>query len=431
MLSAIKITLFVLSIAILIAHQFLPDKTIDLLNANSEFSLYADKNQASDPTQIAWKGSDKRTFECIVKANLSERYCGLSIKFVKLRFGQSTEYMTLDLSQYKAFDIDIDFTGPSDKLTFYYRNALDSVNSVRNVNDIVKFQSIFTFLKKSEMENTISVDTQAFDIADWWLQENYVDQTQFLRNTDKIIELNIQPPNNPPPGIYTITVNSIKAKGPYIRTQQLYFYIMIVWLSLVLAEGLFRITMLYRQKKRYENSFLSLNREYQELESSALKDDLTGIYNRSGFNKALNARQQEFALGNGFVFVIDIDYFKLINDNHGHDVGDSVLKTIGERIGGQIRAEDIFCRWGGEEFVLVGRHDSSKSAFLFADKIRTLVCNSAVAEVNGEPLTITVSIGVSELPKIDQFDVAFKQADECLYKAKKRGRNRVVIPSKS
>lgn len=414
----------------LIAHNFLPEKKIDLLNANSEFSLYADNNNASEPTEIKWLGDDKRTFECIVKANLSERYCGLSIKFVKPQFGQVIEYVTLDLSDYTKFDINLSFSGPSDKLTFYYRNALGSSDSVKKVGDIEKFQSIFTFIKKSEVNETLSLNMQAFDIADWWLQKNYVDQTQFIRNTDKIIELNVQPPNNPPPGTYTVTINSIEAKGPYIKRQQLYFYILMVWLSLILIEGVFRVTMLYKQKKRYENSLLSLNREYKELESSALKDELTGIYNRSGFNKSLNTHRQELALGTAYVFVIDIDYFKLINDNHGHDVGDNVLKTVCERISKQIRAEDIFCRWGGEEFVLVGRHSSNKSAFLFADKLRKLVSDSAFAEPNGEPLYITVSIGVSDLPEIDKFDIAFKQADECLYKAKRRGRNRVVVLGK-
>jgi len=122
--------------------------------------------------------------------------------------------------------------------------------------------------------------------------------------------------------------------------------------------------------------------------------------------------------------IIDIDKFKLINDNYGHDVGDYVLKDLAALISNKIRSTDIFARWGGEEFVLILDTADLLQAQNIADNIRKEVEIFKFKTVN----KVTISIGISEFKnKNDTFEDIFKKADQALYQAKSTGRNKVYV----
>ena len=162
----------------------------------------------------------------------------------------------------------------------------------------------------------------------------------------------------------------------------------------------------------------------KKLELAAITDGLLGIYNRRYCSQRLQSElyrakryQSSFS-----IILMDIDHFKSINDNFGHDVGDAVLKTVAEAIQHRLRQSDVFGRWGGEEFLLILPETDLSHAAQLAENLRQLVSGLSI-----EPLSqVTVSQGVAEFQNSDTELSHIKRADECLYRAKQEGRNRVI-----
>jgi diguanylate cyclase (GGDEF)-like protein len=168
----------------------------------------------------------------------------------------------------------------------------------------------------------------------------------------------------------------------------------------------------------------------RSLYESALRDRLTGIFNRGYFNNRLES-DVAFALRHGkplSLVIFDLDEFKKINDTHGHPVGDAVLRKLAERVQGTTRSEDILARYGGEEFVLICRDVDALRASRAAYRIMELV-SGAPFEADGKSLNVTVSLGVADLAMLHQpsSSALVKAADTALYVAKRQGRNRVEI----
>jgi len=181
------------------------------------------------------------------------------------------------------------------------------------------------------------------------------------------------------------------------------------------------------KRKRYAD-FLKQKLDYS-LEM-AVTDALTGLHNRrymAGQLQALMSRAGQGGDGVA-VLVMDIDHFKLVNDGFGHDAGDEVLREFAVRLATNVRAIDLPCRLGGEEFVVVMPGASLEDATHVADRIRRDVGGQPFPIMNGtEALTVTVSVGVAASTGLDDTpDALLKRADEGVYEAKARGRNQVI-----
>ena len=120
--------------------------------------------------------------------------------------------------------------------------------------------------------------------------------------------------------------------------------------------------------------------------------------------------------------VFDIDHFKKINDNYGHQAGDKVLKVIGSSIAKRLREVDFFCRFGGEEFVALMPETALDDAMEVLNKIRNAIANASF-NYKEQPLSITLSVGVTQFKQDDDVETAFARADKALYAAKSAGRN--------
>jgi len=167
-----------------------------------------------------------------------------------------------------------------------------------------------------------------------------------------------------------------------------------------------------------------IKRESLEYRYEANYDSLTKVYNRNMFHKLMDKKiDSPRTYQEKFVFIIlDIDYFKQVNDTYGHLVGDSVLISLSSLIKSKIRDIDIFARWGGEEFVLSFDVDLEQGVVL-AENLR-----KSIQEYHFETVgELTCSFGITEYTKKDTLDALIIRADEALYKAKKTGRNRVCI----
>lgn len=181
------------------------------------------------------------------------------------------------------------------------------------------------------------------------------------------------------------------------------------------------------RRKRYTD-FLRDNLDHSlEL---AVTDQLTGLHNRRYMEGQLGALVKRAAHGGDPVsaLMIDIDHFKKINDNFGHDIGDEVLREFAVRLASNVRAIDLPCRYGGEEFTVIMPGARLEDAQRVAERIRLHVAGSPFRVSGGkELLTVTISVGVaSTLGEDDTPDALLKRADEAVYEAKAAGRNRVI-----
>ncbi|MBV9945977.1 MAG: diguanylate cyclase [Myxococcales bacterium] len=174
---------------------------------------------------------------------------------------------------------------------------------------------------------------------------------------------------------------------------------------------------------------LSNARMVHTLETMATTDGLTGLLNKRAM---LEAAVQKIAASTRFgrqlaLLVVDIDFFKKVNDTHGHDVGDLVIRGLGEILRRQKRATDVVARFGGEEFTALCEQTDEAGALLLAERIREELGKTRF-RVPGGALAVTCSVGIATLPAAGgDWDSLFKAADEALYASKRGGRNRCTV----
>lgn len=192
---------------------------------------------------------------------------------------------------------------------------------------------------------------------------------------------------------------------------------------LALIIGSFLSLLYTKEVAAYEKSLKQKNSSLSLLAST---DYLTGIMNRRMFHE-LSKRYFKTAQRDGFgltFFLLDLDYFKNINDVYGHQAGDRLLKYFVETVENTLRTSDIFARIGGEEFAILVSKTNIDDGYMFAEKIRRKIEGISM-EYEGHQISVTASIGMTENYKTDNsFDDIFFRADMALYKAKNEGRNR-------
>jgi diguanylate cyclase len=165
------------------------------------------------------------------------------------------------------------------------------------------------------------------------------------------------------------------------------------------------------------------------LSEETMRDPLTGIANRRGFERLVekSADRRSNAPGGGSaLLVIDLDHFKAINDTYGHEAGDRVLRQLGTRLEGCVRGRDIVARFGGEEFVVFLPATPIGAAMAVAERLRRAIADEPFV-LSGTKIRVTVSIGAHWEDSFTQRAAAFASADRALYVAKSKGRNCVVF----
>ncbi|MGE0858627.1 MAG: GGDEF domain-containing protein [Gammaproteobacteria bacterium] len=171
-----------------------------------------------------------------------------------------------------------------------------------------------------------------------------------------------------------------------------------------------------------------LRKELSEAQDQALRDALTGLPNRLAFNERMAtelARSQRGAAPLSLI-VLDLDRFKTINDSWGHQAGDRVLKYLARELASQIRQQDFFGRYGGEEFVLILPDTARAGALRLADGLRRHI-EACRFKYKDAPVAVTISCGIAELRAGETSQQIFERADNCLYAAKNNGRNRCEV----
>jgi diguanylate cyclase (GGDEF)-like protein len=170
---------------------------------------------------------------------------------------------------------------------------------------------------------------------------------------------------------------------------------------------------------------------FEQIRQLAYRDGLTGIFNRRFFEMRVleeleRARRYDLVLS---VLMIDLDEFKMVNDEFGHLLGDEVLRQVSSILLSNLRKADVVCRFGGDEFAVLLPETTGENALRVADKIRRAV---SAWEFPGVPKQVTISIGAACLPRHGETrDELIKAADDALYRAKQSGRNRLLLAGSS
>jgi|GEM_PF-2576439 len=167
----------------------------------------------------------------------------------------------------------------------------------------------------------------------------------------------------------------------------------------------------------------------QDLFEKAVKDPLTGCYNRRQFNELI-AREMNRYIRYNTVFsliMMDIDHFKHVNDTYGHDIGDVVLKNMAACCASSIRSSDILCRFGGEEFMIILPETTIENAYVAAEKIRKKIEMLQIPLADGRIIRFTLSLGISDSSQTNDVETLIKYADTALYTAKETGRNQAIM----
>ncbi len=172
------------------------------------------------------------------------------------------------------------------------------------------------------------------------------------------------------------------------------------------------------------NELAAANKQLSKL---VTLDPLTGILNRRGFNDAAKREfakfkrsQQTFS-----IVLIDIDFFKLVNDSHGHEIGDCVLKKMAQLIQKHLRSLDIFSRWGGEEFIILMPNTPLSVSAEVSEKLREFISDTTF-DIGNTAISLTITSGIAQVNEYDTLEDTVRRADKCLYQGKRLGRNMVV-----
>ena len=286
------------------------------------------------------------------------------------------------------------------KQKLYYKNIIDSSTNIVLIND---------------NKNMIDVNKIFFKYF-----YNYVTIDEFKENHKCICDLFVKEEGYIQKDIdglywidYLMAHQDIKHKVKIKYEAEIYYFF--ISASLVSEE-----------KNYYSVVFSDITNEEKykiDLEKLTITDTLTSIGNRRHFHDKL---KEEISRANRYenslsLIMLDIDYFKKVNDVHGHGVGDSVLMEYTKLISSIIRAGDIFCRIGGEEFMIILPNTNRDSAVVLAEKLRLSV------QEHKKILSITMSFGIIQYIKGENIEYILRRVDEALYEAKDSGRNRVVV----
>lgn len=211
----------------------------------------------------------------------------------------------------------------------------------------------------------------------------------------------------------------------YLASRDVELEVQLVWVNWVQPMGAIASIGILQT---FGFMLLAAHRTENELRNMALLDTLTGIPNRRAFDGAMrraveSTRRSGTCLG---LLVMDIDFFKKVNDIHGHTVGDEMLRHVAQTIANCLRETDFFARTGGEEFALIVTNTTETALHEVAERFRLAVQNQALLRPRDAPLSATLSIGLAlSAPGHVEADALYSCADSALYRAKQNGRNRV------
>ncbi|MCF2948195.1 GGDEF domain-containing protein [Paraglaciecola aquimarina] len=413
-----------LTIIALLSYPLIPKRELFLL-PNSAFPTFSlvDK-ETNGNSQAKWLKPDHSMWYCNMKKGAKIPSCN---------FGQyfnndiSQWHIGLNLSQYQTINFDVNYQGPANYIRIYLRSFDPAVSDINEFNSA---QFITTTIRKVDFNKPLVYDFNELHLADWWVSEFDVPKHHARINLNHVTELGIDFDEKSPLGEHTFQINNISLSGDYIEKEHWYLGILSLWLTGIVLRVVYQLNKLYKRNKQEKIRLAEMTNYAQELKQKSdtyknlsITDALTQTLNRYGLQNHLQILLENSATTQIGLIILDIDFFKRINDKWGHNIGDEVLCSVGLLLNNSTRQTDLVARWGGEEFVILCPNTESPALFSLAEKLRIEITQLEFLQ----DFSVTASFGMSMMQPTEQFESSFKAADEALYKAKNKGRNCCVV----
>src|SRR5690554_3552166 len=421
-LSLILLSAIVATASAIFLHQHLPQKQIFAIPSSDKTSYLYLSKPADSNTRVAWIDQSTHSWRCEVAEQDTYLNCSFAL------FLTTDPDHGWDLTDYSHMNIKMNYSGDARKVRVSLRTFDSRFSSEEDANS-AKYHS--TVLRPDDFNKRVSISLTEFTVADWWLDQFDLKRQLARPDLGNVMQVGVEFVEALSVGNHDVTLEEISFSGKLISAEDLYLSILGLWVLTSLILLTVRVLLLRREAR---SAFQRIN-ELSDTNSRLLSekdrlrvlshvDALTGAYNRYAIDKTLEQLAQDPRQQNLALILIDIDHFKRINDRRGHTVGDQVLKQLATLVMSNIRNEDIFGRWGGEEFILLCPNTTSDNAFIFAEKLRGLISDTQFAEE--KPLAVTASFGVGAIQAGEDFIAAFQRVDAALYQAKSTGRNCVI-----
>lgn len=376
--------------------------------------LFADSVESAGKSTARWVNRDDSHYECDIAYGVPYPYCGLVIKYKKtdsknyalpdyFEFGDAA---SVDLSDYDGVYISMDYTGPSNALNFFVRNSETPPASFAEYDKVP-----YVLVEFDPSKGEAFVDFTSMQIARWWADRYNPPQELRQPKFGHVFEMGIDLPAMPAEGSHKFKLNRILAKKSYFTQQQ--------WMiTLAGLAGLCVLVFIVQAIQTYlARRFIQEN---QTLRNAMAVDPLTLCLNRLGLDAAIGGVFPLSKSAGVFVMVLDLDHFKKINDSLGHAAGDEVLHKTAKVLAKELRSDDVFGRWGGEEFVIISSISRDNLNNLIGRLMQAL--HSIRIEGAPENYRVSMSIGITEAQVGEDFEEVFKRADEAMYQVKQAGR---------
>jgi diguanylate cyclase (GGDEF)-like protein len=425
-LRRLLIALLALTVVALLWNQFGMNSTM-VIDARSPYQASAvDDRIPTDGRSVAAvvRGDGAIGLDCQIAAGYQWPFCELRIQFRKAPDG-------IDLSRFDSMRLWVSASGPEahQRVRVYVRNFDPAYSKVGDAESEKVNQLIY---EPSVYPAGYEVPLNRFTVSHWWIDEHPMTLDLEAPDFRNVTMIGFSTGPNVVPGQHRIRVDRIELDGKVIPSSALRLGIIVAWMLAVLAylvvDGLLTRNQL-RLSAASQNSLQRLNEslrlETRSLAEIARSDPLTGALNRKGLADEL---MRLVRMGGDAIFpltlvFIDIDHFKRVNDEHGHDVGDKVIRGLADLVRSAVQRDDLFARWGGEEFLLVFRNTAGFEGGAIAERLRERISSAQWPD----ELRITCSFGVAEWHRGEDLNEGIKRADEAMYRAKQNGRDRVEI----
>jgi diguanylate cyclase (GGDEF)-like protein len=368
--------------------------------------------------------ADALGMDCDLRAGYEWAFCELQVDLAPPPQG-------LDLSRYDSMRLWIAAAGPEaqQRVRIYVRN-FDPAYSKPGVAESEKVNQLI--YQPADYPLGYEVPLERFQVAQWWVDEHPMTLDLEAPDFRHATRLAFSTGPKVVPGPHSIRIQRIELTGKLIPTSTFRLGIIAAWMLSVFGY-LVIDSLLKRNELRLsaasQHSLQRLNEslriETRSLAEIARTDPLTGALNRKGLADEL---MRIVRMGEGQTFpltlvFIDIDHFKRINDSRGHDAGDQVIRGLAALVRSAVQRDDLFARWGGEEFLLVFRDTPGVKGRVIAERLRERIADATWPD----DLRVTCSFGVAEWHRGEDLNEGIKRADEAMYRAKQQGRDRVEI----
>lgn len=414
--------LVLLTISALLAYQHSFNTSL-VIDSTTDFQVKAitDQSQGGQTTATLSRTPQALELECNIVKAYQWPFCELAIKLADIGEG-------VDIAKYDTVAVNARFEGEGSKrIRFYIRNYHPSYTDVHN-DATMKVNEVE--YEPNKYASEVVIPLKNFSVASWWISENNIPLEHFAPDFSNVSVIEVATGSLVSEGPIKIIIEEIRFDGKLIPENVFLTIIIAVWVVFAVVYLVFDLRRLKGDLSQTKQKALELESltealklESKKFETMAKRDPLTGARNRAGIRDSLFEQVQLVYLQKTPLSIIfmDIDHFKQINDNFGHDVGDEVLKEFAGLVTSKTRQGDSLVRWGGEEFLLVCPNTEIDNASILAENIRV-----AMEQHNWpEGMKVTSSFGVTQMGQ-ESTGEFIARADEALYKAKSKGRNRVV-----